>query len=60
MTKRTGPWHRWFAWHPVPTPDGWRWLCVVERTLYAPPPMVPFDPDPWWIYRPLQNEDTNE
>lgn len=26
------PWHRWFAWHPVPLIDGgWAWLRVVER-----------------------------
>lgn len=24
-------WHRWFAWHPVLTPDGLRWLCWLER-----------------------------
>ena len=27
-----GPWHDWFAWHPVRTLwHGWRWLCTVER-----------------------------
>lgn len=27
-----GPWHRWFAWHPVRTNwHGWRWLTTVER-----------------------------
>ena len=27
-----GPWHLWFAWHPVWTyHHGWRWLRTVER-----------------------------
>ena len=21
----------WFAWYPVKTDRGWRWLCEVER-----------------------------
>lgn len=24
-------WSRWFAWLPVETDDGWRWLETVER-----------------------------
>jgi len=27
-----GPWHRWFAWHPVSTYDcRWLWLRFVNR-----------------------------
>lgn len=27
-----GPWHNWFAWHPVRTRQhGWRWLQPLER-----------------------------
>lgn len=27
-----GPWHDWFAWHPVNTNGhGWRWLRTVYR-----------------------------
>ena len=46
---RRGPWHKWFAWHPVKTDwHGWRWLTTIERRYwrgggtsgwdYRPPP----------------------
>lgn len=48
---RHGPWHRWFAWHPVNTfTHGWRWLCVVERRRWVAD--VPGAPD-GWDYRPV-------
>lgn len=28
-----GDWQRWFAWHPVRTPDGWRWWRIIERRM---------------------------
>lgn len=32
MAKRVGPWHDWFAWHPVHTDYyGWRWLRTMRR-----------------------------
>lgn len=32
MATTAGPWHAWFAWHPVETVyHGWKWLVVVER-----------------------------
>jgi len=24
-------WHPWFAWFPVPTPDGMVWLETIDR-----------------------------
>ena len=31
-----GPWHIWFAWHPVRTDHhGWRWLRAVERRQWV-------------------------
>ena len=33
-----GPWHRWFAWHPVETEQhGWRWFRTVERQKITGP-----------------------
>lgn len=49
-----GPWRRWFAWYPVPTPAGWRWLVSVERA-WCQPPDVPFPPEPVWVYRPRKD-----
>lgn len=32
MAHRIGPWHDWFAWHPVHTDYyGWRWLRTLRR-----------------------------
>jgi hypothetical protein len=31
MGASLGPWHRWFAWKPVFTCLGWKWLTHVER-----------------------------
>ncbi|WP_284770944.1 hypothetical protein [Corynebacterium rhinophilum] len=69
----TGPWQRWFAWHPVQTEQhGWRWLRTVERALHYPPdiPCAPnsywvYRPNPYWVYRPTpdnrhETETTNE
>lgn len=53
MVKRVGPWHRWFAWHPVPlTTGGWAWLCTVERVAchIDPGDWTVFDPT--YLYRP--------
>lgn len=56
MSKRYGPWQRWFAWYPVRTEQhGWRWLRTVERALYYPDPLIPFAPSPFWCYRPTPN-----
>lgn len=52
----TGPWERWFAWHPVRTQQhGWRWLRTVERAPHHPGPLYPCAPDPYWVYRPTPN-----
>lgn len=50
---RYGPWHRWFAWHPVPlTTGGWAWLRTVERVAcyIDPGDWTVFDPT--YLYRP--------
>lgn len=48
-----GPWHRWFAWHPVETEQhGWRWLCTVERQKITGPTFLPTDSPYLWKYRP--------
>ena len=32
---RRGPWHTWFAWHPVKTDwHGWRWLTNIQRRYW--------------------------
>ena len=34
-----GPWHTWFAWHPVSTlAHGWKWLCHVQRRRWTTNP----------------------
>lgn len=30
----TSAWHEWFAWHPVRTDRGWRWLVTVRRAQW--------------------------
>lgn len=48
---RYGPWHLWFAWHPVRTDQhGWRWLRTVERQQWI-------GGRSWrgWDYRPTPN-----
>ena len=50
----TGPWHRWFAWHPVYTQDrGWTWLRLVERQRYHLKAHLDEGrgPSAWWFYR---------
>lgn len=52
----TGPWHRWFAWHPVRTEQhGWRWLRTVERRQLTGPTFSPLESPHLWIYRPTPN-----
>ena len=52
-----GSWRRWFAWYPVKTQKhGWRWLCTVERAMYAPT-YAPYALSPFWVYRPVEKKD---
>lgn len=52
----TGPWQRWFAWHPVRTEQhGWRWLRTVERRQLTGPTFTPLESTYLWIYRPTPN-----
>jgi len=47
-----GPWHRWFAWHPVETYDGgWQWLRFIERRRIHKKPHLDGSPYRWWQYR---------
>lgn len=49
----TGPWQRWFAWHPVRTEQhGWRWLRTVERRQITGPTFTPYEESRLWEYRP--------
>lgn len=53
---RYGPWHRWFAWHPVRTDwHGWRWLVTVERQYWRgwADGAIPQG----WDYRPIHDWD---
>ena len=47
-----GRWHRWFAWYPVRTDEGWCWLRYVGRQFVV----KPWLPHPlnmgFWEYRP--------
>lgn len=46
-----GEWHPWFAWRPVLTIQGYRWLIIVDRRRYIgnDRPRHPF-----WVHRPHQ------
>ena len=62
-TTTYGPWHRWFAWHPVRTEQhGWRWLRTVERRRHYPaatlPPLI--GAQPGWEYKPTTNQTTQK
>ena len=49
---RYGPWHLWFAWHPIRTDlHGWRWLRIVERRRW-------FGGRSWsgWDYQPTKDD----
>lgn len=52
--KHAYPWHPWFAWHPVLTPDGgWVWLHhVARRAIHSGVP----GERPQWEYRALDSE----
>lgn len=48
-----GPWHPWFAWHPVDTvTHGYVWLKVVERRRIQSKPDLPGPIWQTWQYRP--------
>ena len=51
MFSRHGPWHRWFAWHPVNTTlHGWRWMRFVLRRRAWKPLHLPGPFIRWWDY----------
>ena len=52
----TGPWQRWFAWHPIRTrKHGWRWLRTVERRQITGPTFTPYEKPHLWEYRPTKD-----
>lgn len=42
-------WHKWFAWYPVLTWDGWIWMETVVRKRAAREPN-PFQHEPYYYY----------
>lgn len=44
-----GPAHQWFAWFPVFTPVGWKWLRKVTRQRVYVGLLVAAAE--WWEYR---------
>lgn len=44
-----GPTHRWFAWHPVWTDCGWRWMRNLSRRRVYLGPSMPGTAE-WWEY----------
>ena len=42
------PYEAWFAWRPVLTPDGWKWLCMVGRRWSTDGPGIEYH---CWEYR---------
>ena len=46
-----GPWHDWFAWHPVWTVDGrFAWLRRVLRRRFATKPHLSGPYGEWFAY----------
>lgn len=45
-----GPEHDWFAWHPVWTPAGWKWLVKMRRYRVHLGPSMPGAAE-WWNYK---------
>ena len=46
-----GPWHVWFAWHPVQTlAHGWKWLRRVQRRRWKTNPLYPGPALSGWDY----------
>ena len=46
-------WAKWFAWHPVPTDTGWKWLVYVEWQYDITQLMAPI------IFRTIKKENRN-
>lgn len=44
-----GPTHDWFAWRPVWTETGWKWLRKLKRRRVHLGSSVP-DAAEWWEY----------
>ena len=53
-----GPWHAWFAWHPVPTgAHGWKWLRRVQRRRWTTNPTYPGPIYTGWDYTITKGQD---
>lgn len=46
-----GDWQWWFAWRPVRTDQGWRWLTTVLRRVRWNGIYGSQNSETWWEYR---------
>lgn len=54
----SGPWHLWYAWHPVRTRyHGWTWLTTVYRRQVFVPDYSVGVVDRYWEYDAVTEED---
>lgn len=44
-------WELWFAWRPVATQNGWKWLTTVERRIAWNGIVGSMGGEMWWEYR---------
>ena len=52
-----GPWHKWFAWHPIQTYDfRWIWLKTVERRGVQKHSSLNGGPNHWFQYRVIEKK----
>ena len=50
-----GPEHHWFAWHPVWTETGWKWMKTLKRRRVYLGSSIP-DAAEWWECWEERNE----
>jgi len=50
-----GPEHHWFAWHPVWTETGWKWMKTLKRRRVYLGSSMP-DAAEWWECWEERNE----
>lgn len=51
-----GPIHTWFAWFPVLTSTGWKWLCKVRRQRVYLSEAMPGAAE-WWDYDDIDKKE---
>lgn len=53
-----GPWHFWYAWHPVRTRyHGWTWFSTVYRRQRWTHLEGGYGPDQYWEYDAVTEDD---